>query len=339
VTKNTRLQHLPPHILAMALAIFYAWVISSSLYVKSSLQFVAPVMVMMLAHIGCLFYEQGFASGFAHQVYRRSMISALALACMVMFASFVIPTPASGAGSDAFGATFGILMCIAVLAVVVGIIAVGIYAIIKSIAYVFKLFSDEKYGKNDSRIFDLGSMILVSALLVGASLEGLPSTYSFGIKSSSMAERFINASPKAVWSTLETATSPNFPLPKVLHIFPQPVAVILDEGIELNAMRIVKIKGREGTGNLVLKVIARDTKSVTFKVLSDNSPIADWVAHKTLKYSVASEKGGTRLFVNLEHHRLLSPAWFFSPAMDLAAWLAMDVLVRDVKTRAERSDF
>jgi hypothetical protein len=70
-------------------------------------------------------------------------------------------------------------------------------------------------------------------------------------------------------------------------------------------------------------------------VISDTSPYAQWVAFHTLTYQVTPNAQNTQLDVTLEYDRLLSPAWFFTPAIKGAAHLAMSVLARDVKLRAE----
>ena len=77
-----------------------------------------------------------------------------------------------------------------------------------------------------------------------------------------------------------------------------------------------------------------ETKAV-FDVISDTSPFANWVAHRRLIYQVREENDGSRLDITLEYDRQLAPAWFFSPMIKGAAYLAMDVLARDVKERAE----
>jgi hypothetical protein len=44
---------------------------------------------------------------------------------------------------------------------------------------------------------------------------------------------------------------------------------------------------------------------------------------------------GTLLTVTSDYDRLLSPAWFFRPYIGLASYLAVNVLARDTKQRAE----
>jgi hypothetical protein len=134
---------------------------------------------------------------------------------------------------------------------------------------------------------------------------------------------------------MQTATSPDFPLPNILGFFPRPVEVSVDESVGLGANRVVQFKGREGAGALHLRVATRTDTTVTFDVMSDTSPYAGWITHQHLTYRITPEGSGTRIAVTLDFERRLAPNWFFGPMMRGAARLAVDVLARDVKARAE----
>lgn len=136
---------------------------------------------------------------------------------------------------------------------------------------------------------------------------------------------------------MEQATSPSFPLPAILSSFPQPVDVVIDEGTALGATRKVAFQGREGAGFLTLIVTERSDTQAVFRVISDTTPYANWIAYKSLTYTVQPENSGTRLSVSLDFDRLLAPSWFFTPMTKGASRLAMDVLARDVKSRSERN--
>jgi hypothetical protein len=145
----------------------------------------------------------------------------------------------------------------------------------------------------------------------------------------------VAASPTRVWQEVGKATSPSFPVPSMLRTIPQPVAVLVDEGAGLGARRIIHFKGREGQGDLVLKVVRRTDTDVVFEAVSDASPIAMWVRHRSLTFRVEPAGAESRLTVASDYDRILSPAWFFRPYIRLAAYLAVDVLARDTKKRAE----
>jgi hypothetical protein len=106
-------------------------------------------------------------------------------------------------------------------------------------------------------------------------------------------------------------------------------------GAARGARRVVHFRGREGAGDLTLRVGSRTTEEARFDVVSDTSPIAHWVRHRSLAYRVEAAPGGARLTVSLDYDRRLAPSWFFRPFMRLAASLAVDVLARDTKARAE----
>jgi len=99
----------------------------------------------------------------------------------------------------------------------------------------------------------------------------------------------------------------------------------------MDAKRVVKFKGREGEGLLSLIVTHRTPNIASFTVLSDTSPIAQWVAHQSIHYQVEPAGQHTQLTVSIQYERKLAPAWFFKPVMKGAMAMAMNVLARDVK--------
>jgi hypothetical protein len=138
----------------------------------------------------------------------------------------------------------------------------------------------------------------------------------------------VAASPARVWQEVGRATSASFPLPTMLRTIPQPVAVPVGEGASLGARRIVRFKGREGEGDLVLRVVRRTERDAVFEAVSDTSPIAMCVRHRSLTFRVEPAGAESRLTVASDYDRLLSPVWFFRPYIRVAAYLAVDVLAR-----------
>ena len=131
------------------------------------------------------------------------------------------------------------------------------------------------------------------------------------------------------------ATQPEFPLPQILHTLPRPIAVLVDEGVELGSRRTVQFEGREGKGQLSMVVSERTDTKAMFKVLSDTSPFGNWIGYKYLTYEVHPLGNQSELRVSLDFERKLAPSWFFTPVMKTGAYLAMNVLARDTKHRAE----
>jgi len=186
-----------------------------------------------------------------------------------------------------------------------------------------------------SRLFDVGSLVLAASLFVVLSFEGHPRYYSFANANQSTARVQINESDEKVWKTMQTATSPDFPLPTLLKSLPIPTEVTIDQGTVLGALRKVEFKGREGQGHLTLKVLEHTPTRAVFHVLEDTSPFSQWLTLKSIAYVVTPDQNGTQLDVTLEFERGLAPKWFFAPVMKTVGYYAMDVLARDVKTRPE----
>ena len=189
-----------------------------------------------------------------------------------------------------------------------------------------------KAGKN--RLNENGSVVLTLILLVLASLEGIPGAYRFSTGADASVTLQVKATPQQVWNALETATSPDYPIPDLLRAIPKPIAVILYEGTSLNAKRVVQFVGREGSGLLELQVVERTTNKVIYKVTNDSSPIAGWVSHRSLTYGVEKTAFGVNLTVSLKFDRNLSPAWFFNPFIRYAGVSAVTVLAKDVRERS-----
>ena len=324
------------HLAAAGLALTYAVLISQTDYVATGLQFVAPLIVIMGVHGFWLIGSRSLQPGFSYLIYRRSAQTAIGLAVGIFAASILAPPPAHAGGSDFLGVAFSVVFCVAIIAIVVGIVALVIWLVFKLVRAIFASRGSDGSQGPDNRLFDIGSISATVFFLCVGSAEGLPFTYAFPNAHDSTASYHVDADPAQVWQTLEQATSPEFPLPQVLHVFPRPVDVSVDEGTRPGGIRKVVFEGREGDGVLTLKVTERSETRVVYSVLEDTSPIAGWVAHRAIIYSVAPEQGGTRLSVTLEFDRLLAPAWFFSPLTQSAAYYAMDVLARDVKARSER---
>ena len=167
------------------------------------------------------------------------------------------------------------------------------------------------------------------------SLEGISGALSFSVQDRASSTLSVAAPPTRVWQEIGKATLPSFPLPILLKSIPQPVAVPIDEGASLGARRVVRFRGREGEGDLVLKVVRRTSEEVVFAAVSNTAPIAKWVNQRAITFRVEAAGIGSQLTVSSDYDRLLSPAWFFRPYVRLASYLAVDVLARDTKARAE----
>ncbi|MEO0924098.1 MAG: SRPBCC family protein, partial [Pseudomonadota bacterium] len=226
--------------------------------------------------------------------------------------------------------------CLLTVVFFIGLLALPVVAFVFACRLIYvRYFRDRVTPGGDSRLFDFGAVGLVLASLSAASLENTSVGFSFDPHSQSSSRLIVDAPASTVWRAMKQATTPDFPLPEILRVFPQPTAVLIDEGIRLGSRRVVRFEGREGRGRLSMVVVERTPTKVTFKVLSDTTPIANWVRHEKLIYEVVPHGAQTELSVSLHFERRLAPSWFFTPVMKASAFLAMDVLARDTKARAE----
>jgi hypothetical protein len=332
-----RYQMLCVHIGAAGLGVLFAWQVFQSDYVQTALQFIGPALVIMGVHFIWLAMSTTLRSGFSILVYRRSSQTAFGLLFVVFVGDSVLPTPAEAQSTmlQAAGSVLGVLACLFVAVVVAWLFVVIVRFILSVIKRVYMWARGIENSDDDSTLFDFGSLIVVFAITLGASLEGIPNTFGFAGNGQSTVVHVIDAPAPLVWDAMNTATSPRIPLPNILRSFPKPTAVVVDQGVGLGAVRVVKFEGREGVGHLTLHVTERTKDMARFEVVSDTSPFAAWVKYHALTYRVAPDGGATKLAMTLDYERLLAPAWFFTPAIKGAAYLAMDVLARDVKHRSE----
>ena len=275
------------------------------------------------------------APGYAVVAFERTLATSIGMLSCTVIAAVYAPVPAVAQQGGGVGTAFIMMACLAVLALVVLAAALIIYGIGHLATYMFGRSKGQSKGPNDSRLLD-GSLAACALLAIAmASLEGITPALTFNSRDRASTSLDVAASPERVWEAVAKATSPSFALPTMLRSIPQPVAVIVDEGADLGARRIVRFKGREGQGDLVLKVVHRSRTEAVFEAVSDGSPIGKWVRHRSLTFRVEPNGKGSRLTVALDYERLLSPAWFFRPYVHAAAYLAADVLGRDTMQRAE----
>lgn len=336
---TARAQSMIPHWFAGGLALIFAWAISTTHYVTTGVQFVSPLGIILLAHIAWLALERQLKPGFAAVASGRALITTIGTIACILLALFYLPMPAQATSDTSIvNNLLGLLACLLVLAIVVSVAAIILFAIGKIISVIITRLNRGRSNPPNSgntRLFDFGITAFAFFALAIASLEGVSGAYSFPKVDRVSVTHHVAAAPADVWGSVAKATSPDFPLPEILKVIPRPVAVVIDEGATMGARRVVRFTGREGDGYLTLQVSRRTDQEVVFQAISDTSPIAKWVQHKAITFRVVPNQNGTRLTVAAEYDRLLSPAWFFQPFIGLAAFFAVDVLARDTKARAE----
>jgi hypothetical protein len=330
-----RLQLTLLHLTAAGMALLYAWLISRTIYVRSGVQFVAPLAIVLLVHLAWLAVCNELQPGFAAVVLRRTLATSVLILVVTIASAIYTPMPVAAAPGGDLVNILWFVGCLGVLALVIAVAAAIIYVIGVALNSIYKALKGPPQGPGESRLLDAGVAALALLAVGAASLEGIAPAFTFAIRDGASSTLGVTASPTRVWQEVGKATSPSFPLPAMLRTIPQPVAVLVDEGASLGARRVVRFKGREGEGNLVLKVVRQTDDEVIFEAISDDSPIAKWVRHRSLTFRVVRDGAGSRLTVASQYDRLLSPAWFFRPYVRFASYLAVDVLARDTKQRAE----
>ena len=76
-----------PHLLAIAVSMTYAWHISKTEYVTTGLQFVAPLLIILLCHLAILWFQARLQAAYARVVLSRSLVSAILLSALLVFAT------------------------------------------------------------------------------------------------------------------------------------------------------------------------------------------------------------------------------------------------------------
>jgi hypothetical protein len=323
------------HLTVGGIALVYAWFVSGTTFVTSGVQFVSLLAIVLLVHLAWLALRRELEAGFALLAFRRALATSLLILIVTFGVAIYAPMPASAADGDQLISILVFVGCLAVVALVVVAAALILYVIGLALKSIYQAIKPPPTGPGESRLFD-ASVAALSFFAIGvASLEGIGPAFTFANEDGASSTVLVAAAPARVWEQVGKATSPSFPLPVMLRTIPKPVAVLVDEGANLGARRIVHFKGREGEGDLVLKVVQRTDDEVIFEAISNDSPIAQWVHQRSLTFRVVPDGRGARLTVASQYDRLLSPAWFFQPYIRLASYLAVDVLARDTKQRAE----
>lgn len=322
-----------PHVVAITLASYFAWSVFRTGNYQTALQFVGPLLVVLVVHAMWFVSFERLRAGFAATIQKRALTTVFGLTAALLFHAIVAPMPARADGSGALQTLGMVVFCLFIIGVLATILAVLFELVFVMLRLLFSAITRRDDG--ETRLWDWGSLTAIIVVMAAMCGEGLTPRSSFSTAGEAVASRFVMAEPATVWRTLQTATAPSFPLPAALSQFPRPVEVALDEGVVLGSRRIVRFHGREGAGRLMLSVTERTPHQAVFTVLLDTTPYARWIEFRNLSYTVEPEGDGTRLSVRLGYDRLLAPSWFFSPLMKSAAFLAMHVLARDVKARVE----
>jgi hypothetical protein len=175
---------------------------------------------------------------------------------------------------------------------------------------------------------------LLLIAMLPMSFEGTSSKLSFNRSESVTAEALVHASPAEVRNAL--AATPHFTttLPFYLRLrFPRPVATS-GQGLAVGDRRVIHFAGGEGKpGDLTVEVVSASDSKVNFRVVSDTSKIAHWLAWQSTEVEWSPDGSGqTRVRFTLRYKRLLDPAWYFGPWERYAVGLAGGYFIENAAT-------
>jgi hypothetical protein len=120
------------------------------------------------------------------------------------------------------------------------------------------------------------------------------------------------------------------PLPRFLRLgFPHPIAAS-GSGISLGTTRTVRFSGAEGDppGDLTLRVVSANERSVQFLVTADTSKLTQWVLWRNSSVEWQSiDPTHTRVTWQTTFDRQLDPWWYFAPWERYAVRKATEYLI------------
>lgn len=175
----------------------------------------------------------------------------------------------------------------------------------------------------------LYSGLLVPLVLM--SLEGVAPVTTFPATGTATATQTVNASPASVEAAL--ARAPRFDrasLPAFLGLgFPVPLSAD-GSGLAVGDRRTIWFTDRNGgRATLVLDVVERGPGHVRFHALSDQTAVARWLGWQDADvFWQASGGNAARVTWSITYVRRLSPAWYFGPLEQYAAWLSAQYLIQ-----------
>lgn len=142
--------------------------------------------------------------------------------------------------------------------------------------------------------------------------------------------RVVQAPAEEVRAALAGPMNIAAPLPRFLRLgFPHPIAAS-GSGISLGRTRTVRFSGAEGDppGDLTLRVVSANERSVQFLVTADTSKLTQWVLWRNSSVEWQSiDPTHTRVTWQTTFDRQLDPWWYFAPWERYAVRKATEYLI------------
>ncbi|MGH8459690.1 MAG: hypothetical protein ACRESV_10080, partial [Nevskiales bacterium] len=182
-------------------------------------------------------------------------------------------------------------------------------------------------SRRESRGTTIGILLLA---FLPMSFEGASERFSFPREEVVTVVREVAAPAAEVERALGQRLRLGESLPAFLRMgFPRPVGAE-GAGLQVGDRRTIHFAGGEGhPGDLELEVAEAGPGFVRFRIVSDHSKIAHWLAWRAseVRWS-AVDAAHTRVTWTLSYRRDLDPAWYFGPWERYAVGLAAEHLIR-----------
>jgi len=222
------------------LTMTFMWAVSQTHLRQTAMQFVGPALIVFSMHSIWAISKYGLKENVSAMVLSETLKTLTQLLALFLLLILVIPEPAVGStiASEILSGIGIVLYCLVIIGIVGGIAGAIMYLTFKGIRWLYNTV--KKDSKDSNKFNELVTLCIPFCLLFAASLEGVTGAYNFSNTKISSRTVAISSDVETVWSTLETATSPDFPLPTLLWMIPRPVEVLVDEGTAVGANRVVR---------------------------------------------------------------------------------------------------
>ncbi|GGC68852.1 hypothetical protein IEU95_02390 [Hoyosella rhizosphaerae] len=172
-------------------------------------------------------------------------------------------------------------------------------------------------------------VVVVPAVLIGIlAMEGTAPVFTPPSKSTVTATSVVTASAADVAAAIDRPLDfAGTHRPAVLRVgFPEPIAESVD-GVQLGDRRVVTFAGANprpalmkqhhwghGDSEVTFAIEDRTDESVTFRTVSDTTPIASWLAWESSEVRWQPiDKDHTEITWEITYNRELAPSWYFGP--------------------------
>ena len=224
-----------------------------------------------------------------------------------------------------FGLTKGTTIAVLCSAIV---LREGFICVVMALPLIIPVISLVSYSIRKSRTQH--HLLMLPLLLLGLGAEG--ALYDLPNAIVVQETRVIQADSESLVASLERpARLPDinpllFKLP-----FPLPTEFTA-EGASLGDTRIIKFGE---SGSFSLEITERTSNSITWTVVENNTPIADWMTLREFEATWSETSEGLELTMTITFDRALSPAFYFDPLQRWGVGEMAEVLLDMIETNLQ----